>query len=125
MISGFEDLVGRAVLLARRQPAEFDLRADEAGEGSQEGLPAERMSWAAPSDRARSPSHREDNRPFHRARRPSWRSPRLHLSTDGAIDAAVVAIGWDWAPIWADTETNPNASIHTVTIVAKAIVKGR
>jgi hypothetical protein len=44
MISGFEDLVGRAVLLG--------LRAGAAGEGSQEGLPAEHVSRAAPSDSA-------------------------------------------------------------------------
>jgi hypothetical protein len=65
--------------------------------------------------------------PPKRMRRPNaeLNADAGYFSTDGAIDAAVVAIGWDCAPICADTETNPNASIHTTTIVAKAIANGR
>jgi hypothetical protein len=42
-----------------------------------------------------------------------------------SIEAALSAKWWDCAPIWADTDTIPNASIQTITIVANAIVNGR
>jgi hypothetical protein len=48
-----------------------------------------------------------------------------HFSIEDAIDPALSAIWCDRAPNWADTETIANASIHTITIVAKAIVNGR
>lgn len=60
-------------------------------------------------------------------------APRLNRSNASiralgayfAIDAALAAMWWDCALICADTKTSPNASIHTITIVANAIIKGR